>query len=183
MTNKKRYSVPGSDVTSVIRSAETEGFLLSDEVWSLEVEWGYSGMTLSISAESTEEAGEHTSITELNPADAIAMVKKNLPTEEKDWKTESWGINMLETAQMMGPVFFKRYTGEYQGMEVQVEVWEIRGAESDKYITEISFKAQDYEEAATVREKLMESLDNQGILVKKDSLKTQQILDAFLGRG
>ncbi len=182
LTNKKRYAVPGNDVTSVIRSAEKEGFLLSDEMWSLEVEWGYSDMTLSISAERTEEAGEYTSIAELNPADAIAMVQKNLPTEEKDWKAASWGINMLETAQMVGPVFFKRYTGEYEGTEVQIEVWEIRGAESDKYITEISFKAQDYEEAVTLREKLMESLDHQGILVKKDSLKTQQILDAFLQR-
>ena len=177
LTYKKRYPVTDDDVASAMRGAETDGFLLSDDVLSLEVEWGYTGMTLSISAESTEESGEYTGIAELDLADAIAMMKKYMPPEEKDWKFENWGTDTLETARMAGPVYFNRYTGEYQGKEVLIEVWEIK----DTYITELSVKAQDCEEAAAIREELMDSLDRQGILVKQDSLKTQQILDAFFG--
>lgn len=175
LTYKKRCPIADGDVAAELRRAETGGFILSDDVWSPEVEWGYSSMTLSLSAEITEDAGAYTGIAELPIAEAVSMIKKNMPPEERDWKSEGWGTDAIEAAQMAGPVSFKRYTGEYKGTEVRIEVWEIK----DKYITELSVKADDYEEAAAIREELISYLDDLEILLKEDSLKTQRIMDAF----
>ncbi|MBQ3378725.1 MAG: hypothetical protein IJG50_02545 [Clostridia bacterium] len=177
VTYKKRYPITDGDVAAELRRAETEGFILSDDVWSPEVEWGYSSMTLSLSAEAAEDAGGYSGIAELPLNEAVSMIREKMPSEEKDWKTEGWGTDAIEAAQTAGPVMFKRYTGDHRGTEIRIEVWEIK----DKYITELSVKADDYNEAAAVREELINYLDNMGILLKEDSLKTQRIMDAFFG--
>lgn len=51
---------------------------------------------------------------------------------------------------------------------------------STEYITEVSFKEDDFETASSNREKVMDALDTEGILMHEDSLKTQKILDAYL---
>ena len=48
------------------------------------------------------------------------------------------------------------------------------------YVTEVSFKENDYNEANELRSSLMDDLDELGILKHEDSLKTQMILDAYL---
>ena len=88
---------------------------------------------------------------------------------------------MMESARMAGPVFFQRYTGQFHGVKVQVEVWELpdKGDGPVRYITELSFKEDNFGSAAEGREKMKESLTELGILVPEDALKTRQILDAY----
>ena len=51
--------------------------------------------------------------------------------------------------------------------------------EEESYIVELSFKADDFEEASDGRAQLTEYLDQKGILLHEDSLKTTKLLDAW----
>ena len=101
---------------------------------------------------------------------------QHMPTKELDWKEPSWG-----SAKMAGPIIFNRYTGTAFGREVRIEVWILHGlaGEGDQYITELSFKTDDFEDAAAGREAITAGLTEAGLLVLDDALKTQEILDAY----
>ena len=60
--------------------------------------------------------------------------------------------------------------------------WEIRDERDGAvyYLSELSFKEKSYPEAAENRQMVMDALLERGILLKVDSLKTQQMLDAYL---
>ena len=47
-------------------------------------------------------------------------------------------------------------------------------------ITELSFEAEGLANAEALRNEVMAILESRGILLKRDSLKTQMILDAFI---
>ena len=183
LTYKKRYRISGTDVDDAVRRAVADGFDLSDGEWEAEVEWGFSHMTLSVSHEANVDAGELKSVAELTPETGLSMVEQNMPAEERDWTTEQWGSRALESAQLVGPVFFTRYSGKYKDSKVQIEVWEIPEKDSgeSRPITEISIKAEDCESASEIRGEISEKLQELGVLIEEDSLKTLQVMDAFLG--
>ena len=182
LTYKKRYSVPEGDLASAILLAETEGFDLSKGPWEPEVDWGYTGMTLSLSTETAIPADTEETIADLQPAEGFSMMIENMPYEEQNWKSEGWGIKTFETAELAGPIFFNRYKGDFLGLNVTIEIWEIHDERDDGiyHLTELSFKADDYQEASSNRKMMMDALLELGILLKVDSLKTQQMLDAYL---
>jgi hypothetical protein len=157
LTYKKRYPISGTDVDEAVQRAGEEGFDLSGESWEAQVEWGFSSMTLSISLKEDVDSGGQESIAYLTPNEGRYMLEQHIPVKERDWGTEQWGNEALESAQMAGPVFFDRYNGKFGGSKVQIEVWEIPDSESGEslFITEIS-------------------------LTEEDSLKTRKVLDAFL---
>ena len=181
LTYKKRYTVSGEDISAAMRLAELEGFDLSDENWETEIEWGYSGMTLSVSTESNFSYGGYVRIDDLDPTSAAATAARLMPAEEQNWKEEGWGSSQMAVARMAGPISFNRYTGTAFGREVQIEVWKMHGqdGEANLYITELSFKAENYEDAATSREAITAGLAKVGLLIPDDALKTQQILNAY----
>lgn len=182
LTYKKRYAVPDGDLSSAILLAETEGFDLSEGTWEPQIDWGYTGMTLSLSKETEVFADTEETIADLEPAEGFAMMMENMPVEEQNWKSERWGINIFESAELAGPIFFNRYKGVFFDRTVKIEIWEIHDERDDsiRFLSELSFEAEEYEEAATSRKKMMDTLLNLGILLKVDSLKTQQMLDAYL---
>ena len=183
LTYKKRYRISGTDVDSAVRRAAEDGFDLAGGEWEAEVEWGFTSMTLSVSLNKDVPAGGKKGVSELTPEEALSMVEQNMPAEERDWGTGQWGSSSLESAQMVGPVYFTRYKGKFKDSTVQIEIWEIpvRGSGDTRCITEISIKSEDCESAAGIREELKEKLEELGILMEEDSLKTHQVLDAFLG--
>ena len=67
LTYKKRYSVPENDLTAAVHLAETEGFDLLSGLWEPQIDWGYTGMTLSLSAEAAVPTGGKKTIADLNP--------------------------------------------------------------------------------------------------------------------
>lgn len=181
LTYKKRYPVSDGDISAAMQLAKSEGFDLTDDVWEAEIEWGYSSMTLSVSAESDFAHGGHMSLSDLKRADAAAIAMRLMPAEELDWKEPSWGSAKMAEAQMAGPIIFNRYTGTAFGREVRIEVWILHGqpGEGDQYITELSFKTDDFDDAAAGREAITAGLAEAGLLVRDDALKTQEILDAY----
>ena len=183
VTFKKRYPIVDGDISGAVKQAESDGFDLTGEDWIPEIDWEYSEMVLSLSAESECEAGGYESIADLDSSAALSMLEVNMPKEEVNWSADLWGSKTLESSIMAGPVYFKRYTGSLEGQKVEIEVWTIKDQKSGKesYLTELSSKTDDYDQAAELREKMMEDLDGQGILLKEDGLKTQKILDAWMG--
>ena len=183
VTFKKRYPVSDGNISGTMKQAESDGFDLTGETWTSELDWGRSEMALSLSAESECEAGGYESIADLDRSAALSMLEVNMPEEEINWSSDLWGSKTLGSASLAGPVYFKRYTGSYMGQETKIEVWAIRDRNSgqDSYLTELSFKVESYDQAAELRQKMMDDLDRQGILLKEDDFKTQKILDAYLG--
>ena len=181
LTYKKRYPVSDEDISAAMQLAEADGFALSDEMWETEIEWGYSGMTLSVSTESNFTHSGHMSLEDLNRADAAAIAVRHMPSEELNWKEESWGSAKMAEARMAGPIIFNRYKGTAFGREVRIEVWILPGheTEANRYITELSFKTGNYEDAAAGREELTASLTKAGLLIQNDSMKTQEILNMY----
>ena len=182
LTYKKRYPVPEDDRASALRLAEKDGFDLSGETWESQIEWGYTGMTLSLSANTKLRAGTEKTIADLEPREAYVMMLENMPVEERDWKSEGWGSDTFASAEPAGPIFFKRYEGAFSGREIRIEVWTIHDERDDtiRYLSELSFVAEEYEEAAAGRAEMIDQLMSLGILLKENSLKTQQMLDAYL---
>ena len=181
-TYKKRYPVSGTDLNGALKQAAADGFDLSDEDWKLEAEWGYSSITMSVSIDVKDSAREYDGIDDITLKEAIGMMKDGMPDKERDWRNRQWGIDMLEKSKMAGPVYFKRYTGKYFDQKVEIEVWELpsAGRGESSYITEMSYKADDYAKAAVYREMMMKDLSGRGLLMEDDALKTQKILDRYL---
>ena len=182
LTYKKRYAVPGGDLAAAAALAEKDGFDLADKRWEKQIEWGFSGMTLSLSNDAELPAGTLKTVAELDPAEAFAAMKGSMPEMEQNWKAEHWGLDTFASAKPAGPVSFIRYKGKLADRKVDVEVWEFTDVRdgSTHYLTELSFEADTYEEADVGRRMIMYKLLTLGILQNSDSLKTQQILDACL---
>lgn len=181
ITFKKRYPVAGEDVNAAMSQARSEGFDKADQDWESQVEWNYSSMVLSFSAEASGATEGLQTMDQLALEDALAMLRENMPEKEQNWKSPLWGLNTLQTAGEAGPVRFKRYTGRFQDAELDIEVWTLTDPDgiSSHYITELSFKEKDYNKAAGIRKALIEDLKVQGLLLEQDGLKTQHILDLY----
>ena len=182
LTYKKRYPIQDKDLLSAIFLSQNEGFNLLDGSWEPEIDWGYTGMTLSLSSETSIPADTEETIADLHPEEGFSMMAENMPVEEQNWKDDGWGTLTFESAEMAGPIFFNRYKGNYLDRSVTVEIWEIHDERDDTvhYLSELSFKADDYLDASSCRKMMMDALLDLGILLKVDSLKTQQMLDAYL---
>ena len=157
LTYKKRYPVSEGDLMSAVHLAESEGFNLSENKWEPEVDWGYTGMKLSLSAEVSIPADTEETIADLDPSEGFSMMMENMPEEEKNWKADLWGINTFQRAELAGPIFFTRYTGEFLSQKTRIEIWEIHDERDDSvhYLTELSFKTDHYEKATAIRKQMM----------------------------
>ncbi len=183
---KKRYHVSGNDVSGALAEASADGFDPRDDRYSPQIDWTYSGMELSFSHEVSGKYGDHSDLTQFSLQDALIFLKEGMPEEEIDWKEEGWGTDNLESAQMAGPLTFLRAKGEWEGFEVKAEIWPVPTDDAGnpgtdtEYICELSVEIEDFESAESLREDLMAYLDENGVLLREDALKTQMILDAYL---
>ena len=175
-TFKKRFPVTGENYNAALERARGEGLTGA----TFEVDWGYSSMTLSATWEDDKKYGEYTSLSQFTTGDAMAYAAKWMPEAEKNWSGGEWGTEKLAKAQKIGPLQMKRAKGTWADeREVTLDIIEIPG--SGQVIAELSFKVEDdYATAAELRSRMMAELDGMGVLQKKDSLKTQAIIEACL---
>jgi hypothetical protein len=179
-TCKKRYSLSGEDAAAIraaLAQAEADGFVFSDTAYSAQIDWGFSKMTLSAEKEVSGKYKDYRSLSQFSTADAIKFFEKTMPDEERDWGEKRWGAAMLAQAQKVGPLQYRRIKGSWEGTEADVEIWPMK----DGYITELSFKVTGLADASTLRERMTALLEEKGVLLHKDSMKTQMILDTFPG--
>lgn len=180
LTYKKRYSVENGDIEAALTKANKEGFDISDTNYDAQVDWGYEKMTLSLSNKKQEKNKGYDEMELPGRKSAIKIIKDNMPGKEKDWKEKNWGKDLIDDAEKCGPVYYSKYKGELEGIDVVLEIWPVESKGSTEYITELSFKEDSYDDACENRKIVMDALEQQGILKHEDSLKTQKILDAYL---
>ncbi|WP_017811305.1 CYTH domain-containing protein [Paenibacillus shenyangensis] len=181
ITYKKRYAVANGDINAALNLANKEGFDADDTNYEAEIDWGYSKQTLSLSNDKDVKASD-SKATLPSDSKALGMILDKLPGKLDDWNDQShWGKQQMEDSRAYGPIMASKYKGTWNGLEVDVEVWPIRSADGSttEPVIEISFKADEYADAATNRQKLMDYLNKEGWLVPQDSLKTQLVLDRY----
>ena len=175
LTYKKRYAVDGTDINSVFEKAvkDNPGFI--DKGYEAQVDWGYGKMTLSFAMEVKidKPAGGLRGFSE---EDLLSAFMSKMPAEESEWMFSAFKSYKIPNVRLAGPIDYMRYTGSYKDVEVNIEVWQIKGT----VVTELSFDADTLATASTLRSEIIDILDKLGILLHQDSLKTQMILDAYI---
>lgn len=149
------------------------------DVFEVQIDWGYEEMVLNFSMESSAVLEGYEGLTSVGDAEAKEFMKCAMPEKEADWKESRWGIAMLDQSKMAGPVCFLRAKGILGEREITAEIWPV-SKEKGGCVVELSLEAENYKEASDAREALTAFLDEKGILLHEDSLKTQEILDGWL---
>ena len=177
ITYKMRYPVPDGDLDSALAVAHADGLSLKKSPYPAEIDWGYSKMTLSFSANAEVKTEKTPDLSELSPAKAVEMALENLPAEAKDQDMNAAENELIKNIQVVGPVRFLRYEGALGKQSVRIEVWPVPTETGEiRYTAELSRACKSLMEAAEIRIKLVEKLDKMGILIHGDNLKTQMIL-------
>ena len=177
ITYKMRYPVRDGDVDSALAVAKADGLSLHKSPYPAEIDWGYSKMTLSFSANAEVKTEKTPDLSLLSADKAVRMALENLPSEVKDQGTDAQENEFIKNIQVVGPVRFLRYEGALGKQSVRIEVWPIPSEAGEiRYTAELSRACKNLMEAAEIRIKLVEKLDKMGILIHGDNLKTQMIL-------
>jgi hypothetical protein len=179
LTYKKRYAVVNGDINAALNQANLDGFSAADTNYDAEVDWGYSKQTLSFSNDKEESTSK--GLTLPNETEALDMLVSKIPGKLDKTNAPGWGTAKLLQAYAHGPILASRYSGTFEGLDTDIEVWPIASANGSgtDYIVEISFKTDDYQTAASKRTNLMNLLNSKGWLVPADSLKTNLVLERY----
>ena len=182
LTYKRRYSVTGENLEPVLLEAAEDGFTASSSnKYEAQVEWGYEKMTLSVSRSKKVPAAGIGSMSQVDLDLARKMLIDEAPDKFNDSAGDGWGKRLLRESRMYGPVETKRFSGVWQGLKMNVEIWPILIAKEARteLIVEVSFKQDAMEDSATLRSGLVELLRQKDWLCPRDSLKTQLIMDNY----
>jgi len=166
LTYKKRFDVEET-LKKTLQLAEGEGFSVTGDDYAVEVDWGYKKQTLSFG--NTKEAGKKFKrLTLPDRGESIELLLDKAPGK---WE-KCFDRKLLENTRIFGPVIYRKYTGEFEGEEMVIEIWPVHG----EYLVEASFKEKKYKAAYKRRELLFRFLDAEGWVLYQDGLKTQAIL-------
>ncbi|KAK3315638.1 hypothetical protein B0H66DRAFT_565686 [Apodospora peruviana] len=184
LTYKKRYPIPdGShDFDATLLLARDAGFDASESDYEAQVEWGYQKLTLSISRSKKEKATGFDGIELPDLETATKMAIDKAPGKFTNWGgVDGWGADALARSRIFGPVLAKRWTGTWDGDDLDIEVWPIKTADGAgiEYIAEASFKVERADDADRKHKALMEVMKGKGWFLEGDSLKTALIMDRY----
>ena len=178
-TFKKRYSVEGDNIDAAVAKAKADG--LVDAGFEAEIDWSFDKMTLSykLDVDVSNEGFEALALPSV--ADAVKTANSNMPKIEMNTNKKNWGSKALKSSGFVGPVVFNRYKGKFEGQKIDLEVWPIENQKTKeiRYIVELSFDADSYEEAKETRQTIMEKLYELELLKEASSLKTNLMYDAY----
>ncbi|HFJ9456552.1 hypothetical protein COK67_00290 [Bacillus cereus] len=177
LTYKKRYPIPNGVIQDALEVAKKEGFDSNTDSYEAEIDWGFEKKTLSISNKKSYSAKGYGILDLPNEQAAQNMLIEKLPGKMNKWLYTNWGEEMLKSSRIYGPVLMKRYTGEFENIKANIEIWPLSntGKLEDDFVIEVSFKTNEESIVTKQRELLMASLEKKGWLLPKDSLKTELI--------
>ena len=177
VTFKKRYAVENGDIAAALAKAEADGFVAGLDGYECELDWGWNKLTLSVATEESVAKVGYDDTVLPNLEDSIAMVEGAMPDPVKAVAAD------ITKAVLCGPIYYPRYTGELAGMELDIEICAIPNQKTGEieYVFEVAFSTDTYEEAAAKRDEIAQILEATGYLLKEDGLKTNKILNAYLG--
>lgn len=179
LTYKKRFAVQNGQINDALSAANAAGFDSSDTNYEAEVDWGYGKQTLSFS--NTKKVKASTGLTLPSASKALELLVKEIPGKLEKTRSNGWGKDTLKKSRVHGPIEVTKYAGEFNGVEIDIEVLPLLNASGTgtEPLIEISFKTDDYSTAAANRAELMDELNAEGWLIPADSLKTNTILDRY----
>lgn len=163
LTYKKRYSESG--YRAMLQTPLAGAF---GQAFQPEIDLGYSKKTISFSyvrnlrAEETPDELESRRFALLNCPDLLTH-----------WQGRNKGFAHLCKAQLFGPVEAKNYRGSFDGIEIKVEVWKLKG-----YIAELSFDV-DSRSSAEIKKQVVRLLLSGNMLEPVNTLKTDALFDAY----
>lgn len=177
LTYKKRYPIPNGVIQDALEVAKKEGFDSNTDSYEAEIDWGFEKKTLSISNKKSYSAKGYGILDLPNEQAAQNMLIEKLPGKMNKWLYTNWGEEMLKNSHIYGPVLMKRYTGDFENIKANIEIWPLSntGKLEDDFVIEVSFKTNEESIATKQRELLMANLEKKGWLLPKDSLKTELI--------
>ncbi|KAK5655140.1 hypothetical protein OQA88_6039 [Cercophora sp. LCS_1] len=172
LTYKKRYPI-ASGINAALETAKSEGFT-SSSPFDGQVEWGWANQTLSVSDKKDVKIKGYSGLEMPDAEDSKRVLRDEAPG--------LFGlVDELDEARVYGPVRARRSVGEWEGEEVDVEVWEVRTEDGEglEGLVEVSFKTKGYTDAVSRRDALVHFLAKRGWLVERDSLKTGLIMGRY----
>jgi hypothetical protein len=179
-TYKKRFPVTGGDIDGALDVANDAGFDSSDDNYDAEVDWGYAKQTLSFSNEKSHSASGYSGTSMPAATTGRGWLVDEIPGKLEDWNSSNWGKNTLAASRVHGPVTSKVYDGAWESSDdASIEVLPVVGAGGTEYVVELSFKTDDYSDAADLHQDAIAVADAHGWLYHGDILKTQLILDRY----
>lgn len=159
--------------TAVTDSADTSDG--EESPFAVEVDWGYEKMTLNLTHET--DVRTESKVDELpERSEAVQMIARYMPEAERNAVYPGWGTEKLQAAQLAGPIRFLRYKGKMNESEIRIEIWPVQEENETAYIVEFSAECEEWAEAERIRKEAIDCLDEMGILLHTDALKTQMIL-------
>lgn len=181
LSYKRRYRIEPDGFELALAAAAEVGFGANEDDYAAQVEWGYGRRSLSFTRKKSLKAKGLDKMELPALADVRIMVVKELPGKLDRYKQAGWARGLLTEGILYGPVFGKRYTGEWQGPELDFEVWAVRTESGEGFlpVVELSFKAEKADDAAGFRDKLMQLVRDHGWLLEDDVLKTEMILTRY----
>ncbi|MFI0895702.1 hypothetical protein [Streptomyces sp. NPDC020983] len=179
---KKRFPVTGGDIDAALDAANAAGFDSSDGNYDAEVDWGYSKQTLSFSDEKSHSGSGYSGTSMPSASTGLSWLVNEIPGKLEDWKSSNWGKDTLRSSVAHGPVTSQVWEGAWESSDdASIEVLPVRDAAGTgtEYVVEVSFKVDDYADAARLHADAVSVADAHGWLYHGDILKTQTILDRY----
>ncbi|MBV2356785.1 hypothetical protein KUM39_20805 [Streptomyces sp. J2-1] len=181
-TYKMRFPVSNGDINGALTTANAAGFDSSDTNYDAEVDWGYSKQTLSFSNEKSHSASGYSGTALPASSTGLGWLVADIPGKLQDWKSKGWGKTTLQASRQHGPVTSQVWGGAWEvSDDASIEVVPVVSASGSgtEYITELSFKTDNYNDAAKLHADAISVADSHGWLYKGDILKTGLILDRY----
>ncbi|MFE1949706.1 hypothetical protein ACFW9D_04485 [Streptomyces sp. NPDC059524] len=181
-TYKKRFTVSGGDIDAALTQANQAGFDSGDTNYKAEVDWGYAKQTLSFSNDKTHSASGYSGTSLPSSDTGRNWLAADIPGKLANWGSTGWGTGVLGSSRAHGPVTSNVYAGAWgPSDDASIEVLPVVGASGSgtEYVIELSFKTDDFTDAAALHKDALSAAEQNGWLYKGDILKTDLILDRY----
>lgn len=169
LTYKKRYSITSGNINAALQTAANDGFDASENNYSAQVDWGYANETLSFSNDKDFSYADYSSLNLPDISSSIEAAIDNIPGKLNKYLYKGWAQSQLNNSVLHGPYSGTRYIGQWDNLKIELEVYELNNGSS---IAEISFKTDDFNQASTERQKLINTLTASNWLITSDETKT-----------
>jgi len=171
ITFKKRYPLH-SEVGEMLEKINQEGINLDNPNLDVEIDWGFSKKTLSLSWEMKVPLSQSATFSD---EEVRKLFADQAPEEFIHWNQKEWSTQLLRQTTVIGPIQARKYKGHWDGEEISLEIWTI----SSDIIVEISLDIDDDAVASQKHEKLKEYLNRKDLLIEQDFSKTQWAMEQW----
>jgi hypothetical protein len=177
ITYKRRYPIAKGKLSAALALAAKESFDADENDYAAQVEWAFARQTLTFSCRKSFRQRGYQGMELPTVEEVRAAAIEGMPGKLDRWKKEGWARELLERGQLYGPVFGRRWIAKWPGPDLDFEVWLLKAEKGAglEAVVELSFKADQEDEADEAREKLLSFLRDRDWLQEQEVLKTEMI--------